>query len=106
MNLVEGADLVVRQRQVWLRSLAGLEPIDVIFRRLEDDRVDPMEVNAQGSAGVPGLLLAARSRGVSMANAHGSGVLEDPALGEHWEQVYLDERRTDLSDLPEQRGAR
>jgi uncharacterized circularly permuted ATP-grasp superfamily protein/uncharacterized alpha-E superfamily protein len=85
LNLAEGADLVVRQRRVWLRSLSGLEPVDVLFRRLEDDRVDPMEVNAEGSVGVPGLLLAARSRGVSLANAHGSGVLEDPTLGEYWD---------------------
>ena len=85
LNLAEGADLVVRQRRVWLRSLGGLEPVDVLFRRLEDDRVDPMEVNAEGSVGVPGLLLAARSRGVSLANAHGSGVIEDPALGEYWD---------------------
>jgi uncharacterized circularly permuted ATP-grasp superfamily protein/uncharacterized alpha-E superfamily protein len=85
LNLAEGADLVVRQRRVWLRSLGGLEPVDVLFRRLEDDRVDPMEVNAEGSAGVPGLLLAARARGVSLANAHGSGVLEDPVLGEYWD---------------------
>jgi len=85
LNLAEGADLVVRQRRVWMRSLTGLEPVDVVFRRLEDDRVDPMEVNAQGSAGVPGLLLAARSLGVSLANAHGSGVLEDPVLEEYWD---------------------
>lgn len=85
LNLAEGADLVVRQRRVWLRSLSGLEPIDVIFRRLDDDRCDPMEVNAHGSAGVPGLLLAARSHGVALANAHGSGVLEDPALAEFWD---------------------
>jgi uncharacterized circularly permuted ATP-grasp superfamily protein/uncharacterized alpha-E superfamily protein len=85
LNLAEGADLVVRQRRVWLRSLGGLEPVDVLFRRLEDDRVDPMEVNAEGSVGVPGLLLAARSHGVSLANAHGCGVLEDPALGEYWD---------------------
>ena len=65
LHLAEGADLVVRQRRVWLRSLGGLEPVDVLFRRLEDDRVDPMEVNAEGSVGVPGLLLAARSRGVA-----------------------------------------
>ena len=85
LNLVEGADLVVRQRRVWLRSLSGLEPVDVLFRRLEDDRCDPMEVNAEGSVGVPGLLLAARSRGVTLANAHGCGVLEDAALGEYWD---------------------
>ena len=85
LNLAEGADLVVRQRRVWLRSLSGLEPVDVLFRRLEDDRCDPMEVNAEGSVGVPGLLLAARPRGVALANAHGSGVLEDPVLGEYWD---------------------
>ena len=85
LNLVEGADLVVRQRRVWLRSLSGLEPVDVLFRRLEDDRCDPMEVNAEGSVGVPGLLLAARSRGVALANAHGCGVLEDATLGEYWD---------------------
>jgi uncharacterized circularly permuted ATP-grasp superfamily protein/uncharacterized alpha-E superfamily protein len=85
LNLAEGADLVVRQRRVWLRSLSGLEPVDVLFRRLEDDRCDPMEVNAEGSVGVPGLLLAARSRGVTLANAHGCGVLEDPTLGEYWD---------------------
>ena len=47
LNLAEGADLVVRKRRLWLRSLAGLEPIDVLHRRLEGDRIDPMEVNAR-----------------------------------------------------------
>lgn len=85
LNLAEGADLVVRQRRVWLRSLAGLEPVDVLFRRLEDDRIDPMEVNAEGHVGVPGLLLATRAGGVSLANAHGSGVIEDRMLAEQWD---------------------
>lgn len=113
LNLAEGADLVVRQRRVWMRSLAGLEPVDVLFRRLEDDRVDPMEVNAEGSVGVPGLLLAARSRGVSLANAHGSGVIEDPTLGEYWDAAgaWLTGRGSDyqgvwpLQHLPESERA-
>ncbi len=87
LNLAEGADLVVRQRRLWLRSLAGLEPVDVLFRRLEDDRLDPMEVNAQGRAGIPGVLLAARAGGVRLANAHGCGVIEDPALAEGWDDA-------------------
>jgi uncharacterized circularly permuted ATP-grasp superfamily protein len=87
LNLVEGADLVVRQRRVWLAVAVGAGAVDVVFRRLEDDRVDPMEVNAEGNAGVPGLLLAARSNGVSLANAHGSGVIEDPALAEQWDSA-------------------
>ena len=63
VNLVEGADLVVRQRKVWLRTLDGLEPVDVLYRRLEDSTVDPLEIAARGSVGVPGLLQAVRCRG-------------------------------------------
>ncbi|NND76183.1 MAG: hypothetical protein HKN44_14360 [Ilumatobacter sp.] len=85
LNLAEGADLVVRRRRLWLRSLAGFEPIDVLFRRLEDDRLDPMEVNTEGGAGIPGLLLASSSGGVHLANAHGCGVIEDPDLADHWD---------------------
>lgn len=80
VHLVEGADLVVRQRRVWLRTLDGLEPVDVLYRRLEDPTVDPLEVGAHGTVGVPGLLQAVRSGGVSLANAHGAGVLETPEL--------------------------
>jgi uncharacterized circularly permuted ATP-grasp superfamily protein/uncharacterized alpha-E superfamily protein len=76
VHLVEGADLVVRQRRVWLRTLDGLEPVDVLYRRLEDPTVDPLEVAAHGSLGVPGLLQAVRARGVALTNAHGSGVVE------------------------------
>lgn len=80
VNLVEGADLVVRQRRLWLRTLDGLEPIDVVYRRLEDPGVDPLEVGSMGTVGVPGLLLAVRAGGVALANAHGAGVLEEPEL--------------------------
>ena len=84
VHLVEGADLVVRQRRLWLRTLDGLEPIDVVYRRLEDPRVDPLEVGSTGSVGVPGLLLAVRSGGVVLTNAHGAGVIEDPMLAPLW----------------------
>ena len=77
VNLVEGADLVVRRRKVWLRTLDGLEPVDVLYRRLEDPTVDPLEVGARGSVGVPGLLQAVRSGGVTVANAYGAGAIED-----------------------------
>lgn len=86
INLVEGADLVVRRHRLWLRTLDGLEPVDVLYRRVDDAMVDPLEVGARGSVGVPGLLQAVRSGGVVMANAHGSGLLEAPdvqgALGD------------------------
>lgn len=80
LNLVEGADLVVRQRRAWLRTLDGLEAVDVIFRQLDDPMVDPLEVAARGSVGVPGLLQAVRAGGAVLANAHGSGVAEAPEL--------------------------
>ena len=80
INLVEGADLVVRQRRVWLRTLERLEPVDVLYRRLDDTAIDPLEVGATGAVGVPGLMQAVRAGGVSLANAHGAGVLEDPAV--------------------------
>ncbi len=114
LNLAEGADLVVRRRKLWLRSLAGFEPIDVLFRRLEDNRIDPMEVNTQGGAGVPGLLLAVSSGGVRLANTHGSGIIEDPELSGEWDTAgqWLDETpgtvgpRTLLRCLsPERRAA-
>ena len=84
VHLVEGADLVVRQRRLWIRTLDGIEPVDVVYRRLEGASIDPLEVGSMGSAGVPGLLLAVRSGGVVLANAHGSGVLEDPSLAPLW----------------------
>jgi uncharacterized circularly permuted ATP-grasp superfamily protein/uncharacterized alpha-E superfamily protein len=86
-NLVEGADLVVRRRAVWLRTLSGLEPVDVVHRRLEDHCLDPMEVNATGAVGVPGMLLAAQSGSVALANAPGTGVIEAPELLDCWDDA-------------------
>jgi uncharacterized circularly permuted ATP-grasp superfamily protein/uncharacterized alpha-E superfamily protein len=87
VHLVEGPDLVVRQGRLWLRTLDGLEPIDVVYRRLEDPDIDPLEAGAirtPGAVGIPGLLLAARVGGVTLANAHGAGVVEDPVLSHLW----------------------
>ncbi len=81
VNLVEGADLVVRQRQVWLRTLDGLERVDVLYRSLNDTVLDPLDIASHGAVGVPGVLQAVRAGGVTLANAHGSGVLELPELG-------------------------
>lgn len=85
LNLVEGADLVVRQRRVFLRTLDGLEPVDVLYRRLDSPTIDPLTVGARGTAGAPGLLQAVRSGGVALANAYGTGVLETPGI-----EPYLD----------------
>jgi uncharacterized circularly permuted ATP-grasp superfamily protein/uncharacterized alpha-E superfamily protein len=82
-NLVEGGDLVVRDGRVWLRTVGGLEPVDVLYRRLEDDAADPLHVDDHGATGVPGLGAAARGAGVAVANALGAGLAEERALWPH-----------------------
>ena len=78
--LVEGGDLVVRDERVWLKTLKGLEPVDVILRRLDDDFLDPLELRADSALGVPGLMQAYRAGNVVLANAPGTGFLESAAI--------------------------
>ncbi len=77
--LVEGADLIARDNQVFLKTLAGLEPVDLILRRVDDGFCDPLELRGESLLGVPGLLQAVRAGSVVIANALGSGLLETPA---------------------------
>ena len=79
-TLVEGADLTVRDGRVWLKSLDGLQPVDVILRCVDDAYCDPLELRPNSFSGVAGLLQAARLRNVAIANPLGSGVLENSAL--------------------------
>ena len=79
-NLVEGRDLTVRDQGVFLKTLSGLLPVDVILRRVNSDYCDPLELRDDSLLGVPGLLQVARAGNVVIANAIGSGVTETPAL--------------------------
>jgi uncharacterized circularly permuted ATP-grasp superfamily protein/uncharacterized alpha-E superfamily protein len=78
--LVEGRDLVVQNNRVWLRSLAGLDPVDVLLRRVDDAWCDPVELRADSLLGVPGLVEVVRRGRVAVLNPLGSGILESPAL--------------------------
>lgn len=78
--LVEGQDLTVRDDRVYLKTLSGLEPVDVILRRVDDDWCDPLELRNDSTLGVPGLLEALRAGHVAVANAPGSGLVQSPAL--------------------------
>ena len=78
--LVEGGDLTVREHRVFLKTLGGLSPVDVIFRQPEDDYCDPLELRPDSQLGVPGLVEATRARQVAIANALGSGLAQSPAL--------------------------
>ncbi len=78
--LVEGADLVVRDEGVFLKTLAGLHAVEVIVRRQDDDFCDPLELRNDSSLGIPGLVQAARAGRVTIANALGSGCGDNGAL--------------------------
>ncbi|HWC59057.1 MAG TPA: circularly permuted type 2 ATP-grasp protein [Verrucomicrobiae bacterium] len=78
--LVEGQDLTVRDNYVFLKTLSGLERVDVILRRVDDDFCDPLELRNDSMLGVPGLVEAIRAGNVTVANALGSGLAQSPAL--------------------------
>jgi uncharacterized circularly permuted ATP-grasp superfamily protein/uncharacterized alpha-E superfamily protein len=80
LTLAEGGDLTVRDQRLYLRTLRGLEPVHVLLKRLDDEFLDPLELRADSTLGVPGLLQAVRAGNVVMANAPGSAFLESPAL--------------------------
>jgi uncharacterized circularly permuted ATP-grasp superfamily protein/uncharacterized alpha-E superfamily protein len=79
-TLVTGADLTVRERHVYLKTVEGLEQVDVILRRVDDSFCDPLELRSESLLGVPGLVDAIVAGNVSVANALGSGVIETAAI--------------------------
>jgi len=78
--LVEGRDLVTHDNIVYMRTTAGLERVDVIYRRIDDDFCDPLIFRSNSTLGVPGLFNAYRSGNVTLANAIGTGVADDKAV--------------------------
>jgi uncharacterized circularly permuted ATP-grasp superfamily protein len=80
LQLVEGRDLVVSQGAVYARTTQGLQRVDVIYRRIDDDFLDPESFRADSLLGVPGLMSAYRSGAVALANAAGNGVADDKVI--------------------------
>ena len=78
--LVEGRDLVVEDGRVWMRTTAGLAPVHAIYRRLNDDFLDPAVFRPDSQLGVRGLIEAWRTGAVTIANAVGTGVADDKAI--------------------------
>lgn len=94
VELVEGQDLFVRNGAVYKRTTEGPKRVDVIYRRIDDDYLDPLVFNANSMLGVPGLLEVYREGGVTLANAFGTGVADDKATYIHVPamiQFYLGE---------------
>jgi uncharacterized circularly permuted ATP-grasp superfamily protein len=94
VELVEGRDLVVNDRQVLMRTTKGFEPVDVIYRRLDDDFLDPKCFRPDSLLGVPGLMEAYQAGNVALANAPGTGVADDKVVYAYVPRIvkfYLDE---------------
>jgi uncharacterized circularly permuted ATP-grasp superfamily protein len=114
VELVEASDLVVRDDVVYMRTTRGLERIHAIYRRLDDDFIDPLEFRPDSLLGVPGLVRAYRAGTIALTNAIGTGVADDKAIYHFVPQMirfYLGEEPilanvpTYLMDDPEQREA-
>jgi uncharacterized circularly permuted ATP-grasp superfamily protein len=80
VELVEGRDLVCRDGVVWMRTTAGEQRVDVVYRRIDDDYLDPLHFRPDSLVGCPGILNAARRGRVTLANAVGNGVADDKLL--------------------------
>jgi uncharacterized circularly permuted ATP-grasp superfamily protein len=80
IELVEGADLLVKDGLVYMRTTSGPQPVDVIYRRIDDDFLDPRAFRPDSMLGVPGLVDAYRGGRVTLANAVGTGVADDKSV--------------------------
>jgi uncharacterized circularly permuted ATP-grasp superfamily protein len=80
VELVEGRDLVVNDNAVYARTTSGLKRVDVIYRRIDDDFIDPLVFRSDSTLGVPGIFNAYRAGNVVFANAPGTGVADDKAI--------------------------
>ncbi|MGE3619910.1 MAG: circularly permuted type 2 ATP-grasp protein [Acidimicrobiia bacterium] len=80
VELVEGRDLVVDDHVLYMRTTRGLQRVDVVYRRIDDDFLDPVALRPDSMLGVPGLLAAARAGNVALCNAVGNGVADDKAV--------------------------
>jgi len=94
VKLVEGRDLVVRDDFVFMRTTLGLQRVDVIYRRIDDDFLDPRTFRPESQLGVPGLFEVYRKGNVALANAPGNGIADDKVVYAYVEKMikyYLDE---------------
>jgi len=80
IQLVEGSDLIVQDEAVWMQTTKGLRRVDVIYRRIDDEFLDPLAFRPDSLLGVPGLLDAYRAGKVALANAPGNGVADDKVV--------------------------
>ncbi|HEX2302664.1 MAG TPA: circularly permuted type 2 ATP-grasp protein [Gaiella sp.] len=108
IELVEARDLVVHRNRIFTRTTSGLQRVDVIYRRIDDDFIDPLAFRPDSLLGVPGLLNAYRAGNVTLANAVGTGVADDKAIYPYVPEMirfYLEEQPV-LPNVPTYVGAK
>ncbi|WP_298254698.1 circularly permuted type 2 ATP-grasp protein, partial [Bradyrhizobium sp.] len=94
IELVEGRDLIVKDDEVFMRTTEGLKRVDVIYRRLDDDFIDPLTFRPDSALGVPGLMSAYAAGNITLANAVGTGIADDKAMYSYMPEIvkfYLSE---------------
>jgi len=94
IDLVEGRDLLVNNHKVYMKTTAGLQQVHVIYRRIDDDYLDPLVFKPDSALGVPGLMSAYRKGNIAIINAVGNGVADDKAVYAHVPEMiryYLNE---------------
>jgi uncharacterized circularly permuted ATP-grasp superfamily protein len=102
IELVEGQDLFVRDEFVYMRTTRGPQRVDVIYRRIDDDFLDPLAFRSDSMLGVPGLMTAYRAGRVTIANAVGTGIADDKSIYPYVPDMirfYLDEEPT-IANVP------
>ncbi|MES2987957.1 MAG: circularly permuted type 2 ATP-grasp protein [Pseudomonadota bacterium] len=87
VELVEPADLVVDDDIVWMRTIGGRVRVDVIYRRIDDDYLDPLAFRPESLLGVPGLIAAYRAGNVAILNAPGNGIADDKAIYSYMPEI-------------------
>jgi len=87
VELVEAADLVVDDDVVWMQTIAGRVKVDVIYRRIDDDFLDPLVFRPDSMLGVPGIMAAYRAGNVAILNAPGNGIADDKAIYSYMPEI-------------------
>ena len=87
IELVEAADLLVDDDIVWMRTIGGLVKVDVIYRRIDDDFLDPLVFRPESMLGVPGIMAAYRAGNVALINAPGNGIADDKAIYSYMPEI-------------------
>jgi uncharacterized circularly permuted ATP-grasp superfamily protein len=87
VELIEGRDVVVRGQFAYMRTTQGLKRIDVIYRRIDDDFLDPLAFRADSALGIPGLMTVYQAGNLTLANAVGTGIADDKAVYSYMPQI-------------------